>query len=65
MATMSKSSLNQFEDRFNGNVKDERTHFQLKEITSDIGPLEFTLREQFVDDRSISERLFDWYYFGE
>ena len=65
MATMSKSSLNQFEDRFNGNIRSERMHFQLKEITSDIGPLEFTLREQFVDDRSVSERLFDWYYFGE
>jgi len=28
-------------------------------------PLEFRLLKQIVDDRSLSERLFDWYYFGE
>ena len=65
LANMSSSSVKEFKDRFTGNVNNEGTFFQLKKVDSDIGPLEFRLLEQLVDDRSLSERLFDWYYFGE
>ncbi len=65
MASLSSSSLKQFRDRFTGNPASEGTYFQMKKVTADIGPLEFTLVKQFVDDRGWGERLFDWYYFGE
>ncbi len=65
MASLSGSTLKQFKNRFIGSPQNEGTYFQLKKVTSDIGPLEFTLLKQLVDDRGWGERLFDWYYFGE
>jgi len=65
LASMSGDSLKQFKDRFTGSPEREGTYFQLKKVTADIGPLEFSLNKQLVDDRNWGERLFDWYYFGE
>ena len=65
LAQMSSSSAKQFRDQFTSSLEGETTWFQLGEVTSDVGPLEFHLVKQLVDDRSMTERLFDWYYFGE
>ncbi len=65
MANLSSSSLKQFKNRFSGSPENEGTYFQMKKVTSDLGPLEFSLLKQLVDDRGWGERLFDWYYFGE
>ena len=64
LASMSGSSLSQYRDQFTGNPESSQNLFQMKKLTSDIGPLEFTLVKQHVDTRSWRDRLFDWYLFG-
>jgi hypothetical protein len=65
VASMKIQSLRRFRDHFSGSPEEDGALFQLKQVTSDIGPIEFEMVEYLPDDRSFFEQLFDWYYFGE
>ncbi len=65
MARMSSASRREFAKHFSSNISGETYYFQFKKISSDIGPLEFKMVRQFIDNRSWMDRFIDWYYYGD
>ena len=61
MSRLSPSSMKYF----TGNTSGESQFFRLKKVTADVGPIEFTMVKQFVDDRSPGEMLYEWYFWDE
>ena len=47
---------------FSGNTREDSQFFSLKKVTSDIGPLEFTMVPQVIESTTFSEMLYEWYF---
>lgn len=62
---LSSESIAKFGQQFAGSAGEAKTVFQLKELMSDLGPLEFEMVQRIVDDRSFTERMFDWMVYGD
>ena len=65
MAFLSRDSRKEFGKHFSTSLESEAQYFQFKKVSSDIGPLEFSMVKYLPDERTMMEQIFDWYYFGE
>lgn len=65
MAKMSPESIRAHRKHFRRSPADESQFFHLNEVTSDIGPLEFTMRKRVPDERTFVEQMVEWWIYGD
>lgn len=65
VARMDSESRKEFGKYFSSAISEDTYYFQFKKIKTEIGPLNFRMIRQFYDDRSMVDRLVDWYYYGD